>query len=460
MNCSELVTKTDSIYPGLNRDDANVLVVGMGATGLSVVRYLKEQGVRLFAVDSRENPPGLEAVRSFLNDSQLSVGGFSAELFELATHIVVSPGVSLDLPELVKAQSDGKPVLGDIDLFACQVKVPVIAITGSNGKSTVTTLVGLMAEQSGRKVAVGGNLGRPALDLLMDRDIELYVLELSSFQLDSSKLLNAKVATVLNVSEDHLDRYSDFGGYINSKKRVFNGAGAMILNRDDSEVMEMALADRAVITFGLNEPQEGQYGILNVEGKSWLAKGDKPLFPTSKLKIKGKHNQANGLAALALGEQVGLPMIAMLDALSKFKGLAHRMEWVMEVDGVEWINDSKATNVGACEAALQGLSEKVVLIAGGDGKDADFTPLAESAKNRVKAAILMGQDADKLASVLSEVTEVIKVSDMNEAVSVAVKVAERSDTVLLSPACASLDQYKSYQERGNCFVEAVGALAQ
>lgn len=459
MNCSELITKTDSIYPGLNRDDANVLVVGMGATGLSVVRYLKEQGVRLFAVDSRENPPELKTVRSLIDDSQISVGGFNAEFFRLATHIVVSPGVSLELAELVNAQKVGKPILGDIDLFACQANAPAVAITGSNGKSTVTTLVGLMAEQSGRKVAVGGNLGRPALDLLSDSDVELYVLELSSFQLDSSELLNAKVSTVLNVSEDHLDRYNSFKGYIDSKKRVFNGTGAMVLNRDDSEVEAMALAGRTVVTFGLSEPQEGHYGISEIEGNSWLVKGSKALFPTSKLKIKGAHNWANGLAALALGEQAGLPMIAMLDALSKFKGLSHRMEWVAETAGVEWINDSKATNVGATEAALQGLSGKVVLIAGGDGKGADFAPLAESAKGKVKIAILMGRDAGKLESALSTVTEVIQVSDMNEAVSAAAKVSEQGDTVLLSPACASLDQYKNYQARGNCFVDAVGGFS-
>jgi UDP-N-acetylmuramoylalanine--D-glutamate ligase len=460
MNCTKLATKTDSIYLGLNRGDANVLVVGMGATGLSVVRYLKEQGVRVLAVDSRENPPGLKPVQAFINDSQISVGGFNAEFFRIATHIVVSPGVPLDLVELVSARREGKPILGDIDLFACRANAPIVAITGSNGKSTVTTLVGLMAEQSGRKVAVGGNLGRPVLDLLMDSDVELYVLELSSFQLDSSELLNAEVATVLNVSEDHLDRYNGFKGYIDSKKRVFNGTGAMVLNRDDPEVVTMALADRAVATFGLGEPQEGHYGISEIEGKSWLVKGSKALLPTSKLKIKGAHNWANGLAALALGEAIGLPMIAMLDALSKFKGLSHRMEWVAETDGVEWINDSKATNVGACEAALQGLSGKVVLIAGGDGKGADFAPLAESAKGKVKVAILMGRDANKLELVLSTVTEIIKASDMNEAVSAAAKSSEQGDTVLLSPACASLDQYKSYQARGNCFVEAVEALAK
>ncbi|RLA24286.1 MAG: UDP-N-acetylmuramoyl-L-alanine--D-glutamate ligase [Gammaproteobacteria bacterium] len=460
MNCSQLITETDQIYPGMDREDASVLVVGMGATGLSVAHFLAAQAIRVMVVDSRKNPPELEALQSLLSSSDLSAGDFSAEFFDRATHIVVSPGVSLDLPELVAARAAGKVVLGDIDLFFCQINEPVIAITGSNGKSTVTTLVGLMAEKSGRKVAVGGNLGRPALDLLREQNIDLYVLELSSFQLDSCELLDAKVATVLNVTEDHLDRYVGFGGYLDSKKRVFNGTGVMVLNRDDPQVMAMGLADRSIITFGLSKPEAGHYGIAEFEGESWFFKDEQFLLPVRKLKIKGHHNQANALAALALGESVGLPMQPMLAVLSEFKGLDHRMQWVAEIDGVEWINDSKATNVGACQAALDGLSGKVVLIAGGDGKGADFSPLVEVVRGRVKAAILTGKDAKKMAQILSPVTEVINVADMHEAVLSAAELAEVGDTVLLSPACASLDQYSSYQARGNRFVEAVEGLVR
>ncbi len=437
-----------------------MLVVGMGATGLSVVRFLVGEGVRVSVVDSRDNPPQMALLQSLVPEASLHVGGFTPKAFEAASHIVVSPGVALEQPELVKARKAGKTILGDIDLFAQQVSQPIVAITGSNGKSTVTTLVGLMAERSGRKVAMGGNLGRPALDLLAESEVDLYVLELSSFQLDSCQLLNAKVATVLNVSEDHLDRYIDFSGYTESKARVFNGNGLMVLNRDDSRVTAMVKADRKMVSFGLGAPQAGHFGIAEYEGHAWLCKGEQRLIAVSQLKIKGRHNQANALAALALGESVGLPMAAMLTALSEFKGLEHRMQWVAEVNGVEWINDSKATNVGACEAALQGLSSKIVLIAGGDGKEASFSPLVEVVKDKVKAVVVMGQDADQLAALLSPVTEVVKVANMAEAVASAAEAAEMGDTVILSPACASLDQYSSYQARGNCFIEAVAGLSK
>ncbi len=437
---------------------ARVLIVGMGKTGLSVARFLVKQGVEVSAVDSRDHPPELESLKALLPESALVTGGFTEEPFKQATHIVVSPGVSLDLPEIMSAKAEGKILLGDIDLFACQISEPVIAITGSNGKSTVTTLVGLMAEASGRSVAVGGNLGRPALDLLAEPNTDLFVLELSSFQLDSSHLLKPAVATVLNVSPDHMDRYQDFASYAASKQAVFKGADAIVLNRDDSVVMAMSRPDAKVITVGLDKPRDEDYGIAEIEGEAWLMRGETPLLSSSRLKIKGKHNLANALAALALGEAVDLPMTAMLNGLCRFTGLAHRMQWVAETDGIEWINDSKATNVGACLAALNGLSDGIVLIAGGDGKGADFSALVEAVRGKVRTVILIGIDACKLEALLAPVAEIIHAKTMEEAVNRASQSAQPGDSVLLSPACASQDQYRNYQHRGDCFVAAVEGL--
>jgi UDP-N-acetylmuramoylalanine--D-glutamate ligase len=440
-------------------DSARVLVVGLGKTGLSVARFLAKHGIELAVSDTRENPPGLNELRDTLPDVAVFLGPFDEAVFSAATHLIVSPGVALDVPLIKQARQSGMPVLGDLELFACMVSAPVIAITGANGKSTVTTLVGMMAEADGRRVAVGGNLGTPMLDLL-DTEAELYVLELSSFQLERSRQLRPLVATVLNISPDHMDRYPDLQSYADAKRRIFSGAVTWLLNADDSAVAAMAEPDRQLIWFGLKKEGGLEYGLTEVEGVEWLAAKGDPLMPAADLRIKGRHNLANALAATALADSAGISRQAITNTLRTFMGLDHRMQLVAERNGVAWINDSKATNVGACIAALEGLTTKVVLIAGGDGKGADFSELAAAARNRLRAAVLMGRDAALLDTVLSPVVETIRVQNMKQAVDSAYKLAVPGDTVLLAPACASLDQYQDYQERGRLFAEAVRGLPE
>jgi UDP-N-acetylmuramoylalanine--D-glutamate ligase len=440
---------------GLDRTSSRVLIVGLGKTGYSIARFLGTQGIPFAVADSREKPPHLAELRETLPDAGVFLGGFQAEAFKAATHLIVSPGVPLDVPEIGAAARRGVPVLGDLDLFACMAKAPVVAITGANGKSTVTTLVGLMAEADGKKVRVGGNLGTPMLDLL-DDEAELYVLELSSFQLERSTLLEPAAATVLNISPDHMDRYPDLKAYADAKRRIFNGDGLRVLNRDDAMVAAMAEPSRRCVWFGLDADVE--YGVSLVDGEEWLVCRGQPLMKTREIRLQGRHNIANALAAAALGEAVGLARAAMIAALGQFAGLDHRMQWVAEFDGVTWINDSKATNVGACTAALAGLDRKAVLIAGGDGKGADFSVLRPVVAEKVRAAVLMGKDAPLLEAALRDAAATVRVENMREAVQAARDLAQPGDAVLLAPACASLDQYQDYQERGRMFAEAVRSL--
>jgi UDP-N-acetylmuramoylalanine--D-glutamate ligase len=393
-----------------------------------------------------------------LPDVPIFLGGFNRDAFRAATHLVVSPGLSLDLPEVREARARGVPVFGDLDLFACAAKAPVAAITGSNGKSTVTTLVGMMARTSGMVVAVGGNLGTPMLDLLDDR-VELYVLELSSFQLERSGLFEASVATVLNLCADHMDRYPDMKAYAEAKRRIFRGHGVMVLNRDDSTVAGMCEENRDVLWFGLNGAENPDYTVATVEGREWILALGEPVIPVDDIHVKGRHNLANALAALAIADACAIAQGAMTDALRMFPGLEHRMQYIAEIDGVTYINDSKATNVGACIAALSGLSGKVVWIAGGDGKGADFSPLVPVVSERVRSAILLGRDAPRLQEILEGSVPVVRVGSMREAVTAARAMARRGDTVLLAPACASFDQYQDYQERGRDFSDWVRSLS-
>ena len=437
---------------------SRVLVVGLGKTGLSVARFLAGLGIHLAVADSRENPPGLADLRETLPDVAVFLGGFDADVFARATHLIVSPGVALDTPAVRRAINTGVSVIGDLDLFACMASAPVLAVTGANGKSTVTTLLGLMARNDGRKVQVGGNLGTPMLDLLND-DAELYVLELSSFQLERSSRLEPLAATVLNICPDHMDRYPDVRAYAEAKRRIFRGQGAMVLNADDSLVAEMAQPGRRCLWFGLKDDTRADYGLRRIDGEEWLVHGEERLLRAAELRIKGRHNIANALAAMALGGVAGLSHEAMAQVLREFPGLDHRMQWVADVDGVSYINDSKATNVGACIAALEGLNEKAVLIAGGDGKGADFSVLAPVVAEKVRAAVLMGRDAPLLDEALKKVASTVLVENMKQAVEAARKLAQKGDAVLLAPACASLDQYRDYQERGRVFSEAVRSLA-
>jgi UDP-N-acetylmuramoylalanine--D-glutamate ligase len=350
---------------------------------------------------------------------------------------------------------------GDIDLFARYAKAPIVAITGSNAKSTVTTLVGEMAVAAGKKVAVGGNLGTPALDLLSD-DVELYVMELSSFQLETTDQLNAEVATCLNLSEDHMDRYADLPAYHLAKHRIFRGARQVVVNRDDALSRPLVADQLPCWYFGLGKPDFKRFGLLEENGEKHLAFQFDTLLPVRELKIRGAHNQSNALAALALGHAVGLPMEAMLATLRQFAGLAHRCQWVGERQAVSYYDDSKATNVGAALAAIEGLGAdiagKLVLIAGGDGKGADFSALKAPVGRFCRAVVLLGRDAELLADALGDAAPLIRVKTLEEAVARAAELAEAGDAVLLSPACASLDMFKNFEERGRLFAQAVEGL--
>ena len=436
---------------------AYTLVVGLGMTGLSVVRHLHKLGEAMIVVDSRDIPPALNEFKQSFGDVPLHTGKFNSKLFVNAQRIVVSPGVPLSDPALQQARDSGVEITGDIDLFAHEVDAPVVAITGSNGKSTVTSLLVSMATRAGMNAVAGGNIGLPVLDLL-DDPRDLYVLELSSFQLETLQRLPMKAAVVLNVSPDHMDRYADVNAYAMSKQAIYEHAAHAVVNRDDAFVSKMLNHQQGVTGFTLNRPSAGEFGICEQDGATWLCVGDELLVNTDELKIRGRHNHANALAALALGQGIGLPMPAMLDALKAFPGLEHRTQWVAEINGVNWYNDSKGTNVGATLAAIEGLPGKHVLIAGGQGKGADFTPLREIASQRLRALVLIGEDADRIAKAVDQVVPVRLVGDMDEAVAAAAELAQAGDNVLLSPACASFDMFRGFAHRGEVFMRAVEGL--
>lgn len=434
------------------------LVVGMGATGLSCARFLSLRGIEVAVTDSREHPPALACLQEELPDVALFPGALDVEAFERAERIVVSPGVSMQEPLIQAAKQRGIEVIGDIELFAHNVSAPVIAITGSNGKSTVTTLVGLMAGRAGRDVRVGGNLGTPALDLIREYEPDLYVLELSSFQLETTHSLSCVAASVLNISPDHLDRYDSIDDYAGTKQRIFAAAEVPVVNRDDAQAASLAGADTASIDFGLGEPQGRNFGIRTSDGVEWIAQGLNCLMPVAELRIPGRHNLSNALAALALGTAAALPMHAMLQALRDFHGLGHRTQWIGEYRGVRWINDSKATNTGATLAAIQGLGGPLILIAGGQGKGADFSELAAGIDAKVKLVLLLGEACADMTAALQGRTRIESVTDMNMAVRRAAAEADAGDTVLLSPACASFDMFRGYAHRGEVFMQAVREL--
>ena len=435
------------------------LVVGLGKTGLSVARYLSRQGVPVAIVDSRELPPELERSRSELPaDVALFLGGFHRDAFDRAEQIVISPGVSMQQPEIVAALARKVPVVGDIELFAQAAKAPVIAITGSNGKSTVVTLLSAMARRAGIEVRTGGNIGTPALDLITASEPDLYILELSSFQLETLHSLRPQASVVLNISDDHLDRYRDQRDYASAKQAVYHHAGLQVVNLDDPVAAALADGQRPLVGFSEQVPAAGNYGLMQHAGECWLARGDTPIMPVAGIRMPGHHNVLNALAALALGEAAGLPMTAMVETLGEFQGLPHRMQYVDEQHGVRWFNDSKGTNVGATLAAIGGVDSKVVLIAGGDGKGADFTPLADAMRHKGQGAVLIGKDASLLETVLQGVVPVRQADNMTQAVQMAADMAQPGDSVLLSPACASTDMYRNFEARGDIFMQAVQEL--
>lgn len=435
--------------------NVNTLVVGLGKTGLSCARYLASHGVPMTVTDTRDMPPGLDELRQLVPQAETHLGGYQQRDFDVAEQIILSPGVPLAEAHVKQAVQRGVPVMGDIELFAQNVHEPVIAITGTNGKSTVTTLVGEMAAQAGKQVQMGGNLGTPALDLLAEANTDLYVLELSSFQLETTYSLNAVAAVVLNVSADHLDRYESFADYVQTKQRIYAGDGVMVINRDDPEVLAMTETARRVIHFGLDEPTDGDFGLREINNRTWLCFGNERWLAADELKLPGRHNLANVLAAFALGYAVGFEKDSMIETASSFNGLAHRSEWVGEANNVNWYNDSKATNVGATIAAINGMPGRLVLIAGGEGKDASFSDLQSVVKDKVRAVILIGRDAKLIADAIGEATEVVSASDMHDAVNKAKQIAEAGDSVLLSPACASFDMFDNFAHRGDVFTTAV-----
>lgn len=439
------------------------LVVGLGASGLSAARALAWLGVEFAVADSRAEPPGREALAQIAPSAECHCGPFDPALFARAARLIVSPGVWVRTPAIAAAAARGVPVWGDVELFARLSRVPVIGITGSNGKSTVTTLLGEMAARAGRSVAVGGNLGTPALDLWLASEArgeipDLYVLELSSFQLETTGSLDCLAATVLNVTPDHLDRYDGMDDYAAAKARVFAGHGVQVLNREDARVMAMALPQRRQIGFSTGLPSADDYGLQRDGTALWLCRGGERLLAAGELRLGGLHNLANVLAALALGECAGLELAAMLAAAREFGGLAHRTQLVAEHAGVRYYDDSKGTNVGATEAAVAGFSEPLVLIAGGDGKGQDFTALADVLARRARAVVLIGRDAPVIEAALGGRVTVAHAPDMDSAVQQASALAQTGDVVLLSPACASLDMYRNYVERGQLFAQAAQRL--
>ncbi len=436
-----------------------ILVVGLGMTGLSVVQYLSQKYNNIVVVDSRQNPPGLEKLQQDYPDVNIYLGEFDEAVFLGASQIVVSPGVSLKESAIRHAIEQGVDVVGDVELFAQQVNAPVIAVTGSNGKSTVISLLGEMAKSAGVNAVVGGNIGVPVLQLL-NEDAELYILELSSFQLESVKSLKPVAAAVLNISPDHMDRYDSYEEYIEAKRNVYTNCKVAVINRDDELVSSMKTGHKFVSHFTLREPAHGDFGLRIFENETWLCKGGRKLIAEKALKLKGKHNMANALAALALGEAANLPLADMLIALTRFSGLSHRAQWVADIDGVSWVNDSKGTNVGATIAAINGLQvqNKIILIAGGIAKEQDFSPLLSVSKNKVRTFVLIGKDAPVIEQALEGVIPSFYAKDMHDAVNIAADLAHPGDTVLLSPACASFDMFNGYEHRGDVFTSEVNAL--
>jgi UDP-N-acetylmuramoylalanine--D-glutamate ligase len=444
-----------------------IVVVGLGSTGLSCARWLHAQGAEVAVVDSRTHPPALAQLQAELPDVAVLLGRFDDRLLTSADEILVSPGVAISTPELQQAAARGIPVLGDIELFARTATKPTIAITGSNGKSTVTTLVGRMLRQGGIDAAVGGNLGVPALDLL-GSDADWFVLELSSFQLETTSSLKLRAATVLNLSPDHLDRYPSLDAYAAAKGRIFAHTERAVVNRDDPVAAALAAGVAKTIGFSLSVPTSAHdYGLTQHDGESWIARGEQRLMRACEVRMPGRHNLANALAALALAESAGIAPETGCAVLRDFGGLPHRSELVAERRGVRWINDSKGTNPGATAAALAGIAPagstaqgpaRAVLIAGGDGKGADFASLAPVVRAHARAVVLIGRDAPLLERALAGSAPLHHAKSMDQAVRTAAELARPGDAVLLSPACASFDMFDDYQHRGRVFAAAVAGL--
>lgn len=437
------------------------LVAGLGKTGVSVARYLRRKNKPFIAFDTRAQAPSVtEFIKEFPN-VPVYTQHIPDEVIGQLSDIIASPGLSLDTPFLKNAMQRGIAVYGDIECLAQEIHAPVIAITGTNGKSTVTTLVGEMAKAAGYKVAVAGNIGTPVLDMLHDEhQYDLWVLELSSFQLDLTYSLAPIAATILNVSPDHLDRHHTMEAYTQAKQRIYHQAQVALFNRDDLYTVPTSEVNR--ISFGIDAPEKNNWGLITQEDKIYLAKGSTCILPVDSVLIKGVHNWLNALAASALVDAAGIPHQHITSVLTSFTGLPHRCQWVRTLDGVDWINDSKGTNIGATISAINGIGGsmqgKIVLIAGGQGKGADFSELAQPIADYVRSIILIGEDADKIEAALANVVPISRASSLDNAVVVAKSQAKPGDVVLLSPACASLDMFRDFNHRGESFASLVNGL--
>ncbi|MAY02288.1 MAG: UDP-N-acetylmuramoyl-L-alanine--D-glutamate ligase [Gammaproteobacteria bacterium] len=440
--------------------NAQKVIVGLGQTGLSYARYLHKRKLPFKVVDSRTQPPGLEALQKQFPQVSVELGEFQENTLMHAEELLLSPGVDMREPALAKAIGAAVPVTGDINIFAHQIEAPIIAVTGSNAKSTVVSLLGAMAKNAGLDVAVAGNIGKPVLDLLDEKTHQLYVLEISSFQLETTTGLGAEVACVLNISADHMDRYASMQDYHEAKHRIFQNCRQAVVNRNDPLTVPLLPNNVRQWRYGLDQGDINEFGLLEDNGKTCIAFSKKSLMPVEELALQGRHNLLNALASLALGHAAGLDMQAMLQTLREFRGLPHRCQYITEIKGVQYYNDSKGTNVGASIAAIQGLGGRnnVVLLAGGEGKGADFSELQGALSEHGKLLIAFGKDADQIQLTLAETLPVIVVNSLQDAVVLASETAQAGDIVLLSPACASFDMFKNFEHRGEVFIEAVEAL--
>jgi UDP-N-acetylmuramoylalanine--D-glutamate ligase len=435
-------------------DQPSTLVFGMGLTGASCARYFAARDIQAEFIDTRESPSGMQAILDAMPRARLRIGAQAEELPDSVERIVLSPGVSLQVPMLVQARVRGIEVVSDIDLFFAECRAPVVAVTGSNGKSTVTAMTGHALRAAGWSTAVGGNIGTPALDLL-ESSHDAYVLELSSFQLERTRPVPAHAAVLLNVSSDHLDRHRGIGEYARAKARIYAACRHAVVNRDEPGLAQWVPEGTPTTSFGLGTPGPEEFGIRIASGVEQFACGEALLGNVRDLQLAGRHNISNALAALALGSALGAEPRGMVQGLKRFPGLPHRMQTVAQKNGVTWIDDSKATNVAAALASISGVGDPLILIAGGDGKGAEFGPLAAALAGRSSFAILLGKDRARLAEALRDACQVQLVSDMYEAVAAASTRARAGHTVLLAPACSSLDMFHGFEQRGEIFAAAI-----
>ena len=448
-----------------------VLVLGAGATGVSIVRWLTLNGATVVLADSRENLPGFGLLQKEFPEITVRPGPFSDKLFTGADLVVSSPGVPLAALPLEKLKNQDIPIVGDIEIFLREninrFGAKVIAITGTNGKSTVTRMVEKILQSCGLDAIAVGNIGVPVLDVLTqiskeDRALpDVFVIEMSSFQIDTTYSFDFDAVTVLNISEDHLDRYPSFDAYVASKCRIYSGRGVRVVNRDDPMVYGAIPMLDSVVSFGLSRPTgHGEWGVDEVDGDLWLMCGKEKVCRSAELKVSGSHNVSNALAALALSSAVLVRREGLASGLLLYEGLDHRMQWIAGVEGVHFYNDSKATNVGATLAAISGLSTPCVLILGGESKQQNFALLIEAIREKIRAVVLIGKDAPLIRHALRDAdAQICDAPSMIDAVRLSAEMAEYGDIILLSPGCASFDMFESYEHRGDMFVDAVRSLS-